>query len=292
MGLDETSRAKLQSPKLQASNVPTSNVPGPNLPNLELRRLDDYQSWQVRWGGVSFLIDPWLTDDPIGGSFTRRHTSGFTTPEQLDGEAVTAILLCTGVSDHARPQTLAKFADVPVLGPRGAVRVARRAGCRAASVLRPGQQRQFDGPDGCGVLVRATRTGFPLGLIAVGYVIEAHDAAGIVRGRIWLDPHLPGVRQAQLIAPVDLALLPCHAVTAMVMPVTHGPTAAAAVATAAQAAVVVPTATDPGRDMTGWQRLMYRVNGGAAALRSLLTPGTELRPMEAGERLLIKHPAQ
>ncbi|MFM8482757.1 MAG: hypothetical protein ACKOBT_05360, partial [Actinomycetota bacterium] len=54
-----------------------------------VRRLDDYQSWQIQFGGTSLLIDPWLTDDPVSGAFDRRHTHGFTTLADLRRESGT-----------------------------------------------------------------------------------------------------------------------------------------------------------------------------------------------------------
>ncbi|MBU6278421.1 MAG: MBL fold metallo-hydrolase [Actinomycetales bacterium] len=253
---------------------------------LELRRLDDYQSWQVRWGGTSILIDPWLSGEPIGGSFRREHTDWFVGKELLDRESVAAVLLCTGVSDHARPQTLALLKDQRILGPSGAMAVARKSGCRQITRVKPADVHVVACPDGGTLRITVTRTGLPLGMIAVGYLIEAIDAQEQLGGRIWIDPHLPGVKVAESVAPVDLALLPCHGVRAMVMPVTAGPQTIADVARACAARTIVPTATDPRRDMSTWQRAMYRVDGGADIVQRLLGPDVqdvEVVPMVPGE---------
>lgn len=132
-----------------------------------------------------------------------------------------------------------------------------------------------------------TRTGFPLALIAVGYVIEARNASGTVESRLWVDPHLPRAQQARNLHPVDIALLPCHGVTAVVMPVTVGPRGAALVARASGARTLVPTATDPRRDMTAWQRMIYRVTGGTEATRERLHPGIALRPLTTGQEFSV-----
>lgn len=238
-----------------------------------LRRLDDYQSWQVVVDGGGVLIDPWLTPEAITGSFDRQHTDGFSTAEDArtaaDGSPIDIIgvLLCTGVNDHARPETLMQLRDVPVIGPRGAARVARRSGCRDVEVVRVGSAREFATPGGGAVRVTATRCGLPLGVIALGYVVEGRSATGAVLGRVWIEPHQPTEAVARAVAPVDVALLPHESVTAVVLPVTAGPRAAARAASAAGARVVVPTATDPARDMSAWQRALYRVsNAGAADL--------------------------
>lgn len=230
-----------------------------------LRRLDDYQGWQVIHGGTSILLDPWLTDEPITGSFDRRQSADAVTLEQLRSEptSIAAIALCTSVSDHARPQTLAALSDVPVLGPARAARTARaarRAGSTQVHALRPGDGRTFDAPQGGCIEITATRTGLPLGLIALGYLIRAIGPSGECQGRIWLEPHQPTAAVARSIAPIGLALLPMQSVTATLMPVTAGPRTSLAAAGQAQARAIVATATDPGRDMSSWQRRLYRVS--------------------------------
>jgi len=243
---------------------------------MQHRRLDDYQGWQVRLGGACLLVDPWLTPEPITGSFDRQHPAGFVTAQQLadEADALVGVLLCTHVSDHARPVTLALLREVPVLGPHRAMRVARRAGCQRTHAMRPGASLSMACPDGSTLQVTVTRTGLPLGLIAVGYLIEGRDPHGSLVGRIWIEPHQPTVRVARQVATVDVALLPCTSVRAVVVPVTAGPAAGARAAAAAGAAVLVPTATEPERDMTRWQRALYAVRGGVPQARSLLAAPT------------------
>lgn len=271
---------------------------------MQLRRLDDYQSWQISHQGSVILIDPWLTSEPITGSFSREHTPGFRTVDEVTAtsEVLVAVLLCTSVSDHTRPQSLRALAvtqsTAEVLGPKAAVRIARRSGLSQGIPVRPGDQRQWRTREGGWLRVTVTKAGLPLGLIAVGYLVEAFEAPGLdverpdrsgpdevgaLRGRVWIEPHQPTERVAARLAPVDIAILPCESVTAMVMPVTAGPTATGRAVRAARARMVVPTATDPRRDMTTWQRLAYRVAGGEQDLTTILGAGTIMRSMSAGE---------
>jgi L-ascorbate metabolism protein UlaG (beta-lactamase superfamily) len=242
-----------------------------------LRRLDDYQGWQVLHRGRSLLIDPWLTAEPIRGIFDRVHPPGFVTFGMLrdDRAELSAVLLCSGVNDHLRPETIELLSEVPVYGPPAAAKAARALGA-SATVRRPGDVLEIACAEGSRLRVTALRTGRALSPVAIAYSIEAFDGEQIL-GRIWIDPHLPTAAIARHLAPVSLALLPTEAVRAGLLTVTAGPRRSAEAAAAARARVVVPTATDPSRDMTTWQRRLLRVTGGVADLRSRLadTP-TEL----------------
>lgn len=255
-----------------------------------LRRLDDYQGWQVIHGDASILIDPWLTDEPITGSFDRRSSPSAVTLEQVRSEsvAVAAIALCTAVSDHARPATLAAMPEVPVLGPARAARLARRSGSRHAEVMRPGTCRVFDAGAGSRLEVTATRTGLPLGLIAIGYLIQAVDSVGQCQGRIWIEPHQPMVSIARSLAPIDLALLPMQSVTATVMPVTASAERSLRAAHAARARSIVATATEPERDMTAWQRRLYRVSASGSQIAGGSGPVPPVLVLKADERMLVR----
>ncbi len=242
------------------------------MPELTLRRLDDYQSWQILFSGTCILIDPWLTPEPITGSFDRQHTAGFTTLADIhaDGCEIAAVLLCTSVNDHARPKTLQLLANTSVYGPAKAAAVARKAGCASTHAITPGATFTFACRDGGDLRVTVTRTGLPLGIIAVGYIIEGINPDGSSAGRIWIEPHQPTPRVAKSIAPIDIAVLPCQSVTAVVMPVNAGTKVVARAARLARARTIVATATDPRRDMSRWQRLLYPVRGGAVDVRAAL----------------------
>ena len=251
-----------------------------------VRRLDDYQSWQIQFGGTSILIDPWLTADPVSGSFDRRHPTGFTTLADLQRENATigAVLLCTAVNDHLHPATMRELASIPVHGPVKAVKAARSLGCTSTHRCAPGDTMSVPAPEGGSLEILVTRTGLPLGLIAVGYVIDAVDASGERRGRVWIEPHQPTIETAKGVAPVDVALLPTQAVTAVILPVTAGPRRSIEAASAAGAHTVIPTATDPRRDMTWWQRLLYIVTGSTRRAYELAGPTeTQVIELETGD---------
>lgn len=254
---------------------------------MELRRLDDYQSWQVSHAGSTILIDPWLTPEPITGSFRRIHSPGFREIRDLDAERLDAILLCTAVNDHTRPQTLMALAQLTpqptACGPQAAMRKARQAGLANCRTMRPGHMHEWTTPQGGRMRATATRTGLPLGLIAVGYLVEAWTSEGASAGRIWIEPHQPTEDVAASVSPIDVALLPCQSVTAVIMPVTAGPSTSARAARRSHARVVVPTATDPQRDMSGWQRAAYRVTGGSSSLQALLGTGSTVLTMASGD---------
>lgn len=228
-----------------------------------IRRLDDYQSWQVQFAGTSLLIDPWLTADPIRGAFDRQHPPGFLSLGDLQKEstAIGAVLLCTSVNDHLHEATLRQLTGVPIHGPVKAVKMARSLGCTSTHRQQPGDTFSIPAPEGGTLQVTVTRTGLPLGLIAHGYLIDAIDAQGQSQGRLWVEPHQPTIKSAHRCQPIDVALLPTQGVTAVVLPVTAGPRRSVKAALAAQAHTLLPTATDPRRDMRWWQRLLYIVTG-------------------------------
>ena len=250
-----------------------------------LHRLDDYQSWRVVHRGSSILIDPWLTPEPITGGFNRVHTDGFTTLAALQefSEPVIAVLLCTSVNDHLRPETIGTFPSTPVHGPVKAAKIARGLGCSSTHANKPGDTFSYECADGGRVNVTVTACGLPLAAIAHGYLIEGVEPDGTVSARMWIEPHQPTVKVASALGSVDAAVLPCQSVTAVVLPVTAGPARSAASAVACSARAVVPTATNPRRDMAAWQKALYYVRGGVDGLRSRLAGRAqvvELRPHE------------
>jgi L-ascorbate metabolism protein UlaG (beta-lactamase superfamily) len=258
-----------------------------------LRRLDDYQSWQVQYSGSSVLIDPWLTEHPISGAFDRRHGTGFTTHADLvrENAEIAAVLLCTSVDDHLRPESLQLLADVPVHSNLKAAKAARATGCTDTNVHAPGASFDIPCREGGMLRVTATKCGLPLGLIATGWVIEALDDDGNDHGRVWIEPHQPTIDVARGVAergPVDVAVLPTQSVLAVVLPVTAGPKRSALAARACRARALVPTATDPRRDMRWWQKAIYVVAGGDDRTRRELRGGAELIPLRTGDWLDVR----
>ena len=258
-----------------------------------LRRLDDYQSWQIQYSGSSVLIDPWLTDHPISGAFDRRHGTGFTTHADLlrENSDIAAILLCTSVDDHLRPDSLRLLTDVPVHSNLKAAKAARSAGCPDTHVRAPGDSFDIACREGGSLRVTSTKCGLPLGLIASGWVIEAIDADGGDRGRVWIEPHQPTRSVAQGVAgrgPVDVAVLPTQSVLAVVLPVTAGPKRSAEAVRASGARALVPTATDPRRDISWWQKAIYFVSGGDQRTMHELRGAAELIHLRTGDWLDVR----
>lgn len=253
-----------------------------------LHRLDDYQSWLVTHDGAAILVDPWLTAEPISGSFDRRHGAGFTTVDEVRGrpERVVAILLCAGVNDHTRPLTLEHFTDVPIHGPIAAAKVARRAGCSSTHVTRIGHVVEIPADGTSSFRITPTATGRPLGLIANGYLVEALRDGDVV-GRLWIEPHQPTIRVAEALAPVDVTLLPTTSVTAVVLPVTAGLKRSLRATAACGSPILVPTATDPRRDMTWWQKTLYTVrHGRTSRLRTAVESG-RVHELGSGDHVVV-----
>jgi L-ascorbate metabolism protein UlaG (beta-lactamase superfamily) len=247
---------------------------------LRLRRLDDYQGWAIEHAGALLLIDPWLTSEPIRGVFDRARGPAYTDLAAIrDGDAtVVGVLLCAGVDDHARPETLAALREVPVLGPAAAVRVSRRVGALHATRAVLGTAHTFPARGGAALRVTPTRTGWPLGWIANGYLVEGLMEERVI-GRVWFEPHQPSPHVASTLGPVDAAVLPCDAVHALVLPVAYGLTESLRAAKACRAKVLVPTATDPRRDMSGWQRALYRVRGPEHAMWEAAVAQGRIHPL-------------
>lgn len=258
-----------------------------------LRRLDDYQSWQIQFAGSSLLVDPWLDDQPISGSFDRRHRAGFTTLADLvrENSTIAGVLLCTSVNDHLRIDTLRALGDVPVHGNVKAAKAARAGGSPNTHVHRTGESFDVECREGGTLRVTSTKCGLPLGAIATGWLIEAIDGEGNDRGRLWIEPHQPIVDTARWVAargPVDVAVLPTQSVVALVLPVTAGPKRSAAAALACGARALVPTATDPRRDMTWWQKSIYFVNGGDQSTARLVQGRAEFVHLRTGDWLDVR----
>lgn len=260
---------------------------------MQLRRLDDYQGWRLSFGGTALLVDPWLDAHPITGAFERHRRPGAATWSDLaaDGVEVAGVLLCAPFNDHLRAETLRTRPDLPVYGNALSARAARRAGWSTVSAYRVGEGFDVVCRDGGLLRVTATRCGLPLGLVANGWLIEALDPRGADAGRVWIEPHVPTVATAVGIAargPLDVAVVPTHGVVAGLLPVTAGPSQVSAAALAAGVRSLVPTATDPRRDMSTWQRTVYAVWGGTSATADRLASTTRLVALQPGEHLVVR----
>ena len=270
---------------------------------MQLVRLDDYQSWQIRFGGSTVLVDPWLTNDPVTGAIRRLHREGFTTLAEItptddvraEGTSTRStfagVLLCTAEPDHFHADTLKLLADVPIHGTLASAKAARSIGCTSTHAHRVGDTFDITCADSSTLRITVTPTGAPLDRVAHGFVIDAIDSHGSSRGRIWIDGHRPLLSVADDIAPVDVAVLPTQSVMAVVIPVTSGPRRVARVALACGAQTLVPTATDPRRDMTWWQRCLYVVRGGTRSVAALLAGShVQVADLEPGEAFDVRSP--
>ncbi len=260
---------------------------------MQVRRLDDYQGWEIDHGGTALLVDPWLDAHPITGAFERRRTPGVATWSDVaaDGVEVAGVLLCAPFNDHLRAETLRSRPNLAVYGNPASARAARAAGCASVSAHRVGEGFGVACRDGGALRVTATRCGLPLGLLANGWLIEATDPTGADAGRVWIEPHAPTVATAAEIArrgPLDVAIVPTHGVLAAVLPVTAGPGQTSAAVRACGPRRIVPTATDPRRDMSWWQRALYVVWGGESALAERLVDPTRLMGLQPGEHLDVR----
>lgn len=256
-----------------------------------LRRLDDYQSWQISFAGTSILVDPWLTPEPIRGAFDRQHPAGFTSLRdlQLESGSIGAIVLCTSVNDHLRAETLKLLSDTPVHGNLKAAKAARASGCTSTHAHEVGESFTVACSEGGEIRVTITQTGLPLGLIAVGYLFEAFDDEKNSAGRVWIEPHQPTKATAEGLGRVDVAVLPTQSVVAVVLPVTAGPKKSAQAAKLANARALVATATQPQRDMRIWQKALYYVNGSNAhAHNQLVGTNTQFIELRTGDWLDVK----
>lgn len=256
-----------------------------------LRRLDDYQSWQISFAGTSILVDPWLTPEPISGAFDRLHPAGFTSLRdlQLESGSIGAIVLCTSVNDHLRAETLKLLSDTPVHGNLKAAKAARAVGCSSTHAHQVGDSFAVSCNEGGEIRVTVTQTGLPLGLIAVGYLFEAFDDDQNSAGRVWIEPHQPTRATAEKLSHVDVAVLPTQSVLAVVLPVTAGPKKSSQAARLANARALVPTATQPQRDMKLWQKALYYVSGSNAhAHNQLVGSETQFIELRTGDWLDVK----
>ena len=243
---------------------------------MQLTRLDDYQSWLLSNGDLNVLIDPWLTSERISGGFDRVHESNFTSINELP--TINAVVLCTHVEDHCRPASLALLsADIPVHGPRAAVKVARKVGMTSTHAHDVGDTFVI-GEENNAIDVTVVRTGWPLSLFAYAYVFHDRKSGK----RLFLDAHLPSRRLSRGAERVDAFLAPVRGVRAVVIPATSGPSRVARTAKSLGATTIIPTSLDPRRDMNWWQRLVYLSWGGTQALQKKV--GQEMRVIPESEQ--------
>lgn len=246
---------------------------------MQFTRLDDYQSWLLTHGSTRVLIDPWLTSTVLTGGFNRDHTSGFTPLESLP--TPTAVVLCTDVADHCRPETLALLPPAtPVHGTLKAAKVARKVGMTSTHAHKPGDV--FVVGEGHSALeFRVVRTGFPLNVVAAAYVIAPVSGDGPV---VYFDPHLPSARAAKHVGLAEVFVAPVKGVVAGPLPATAGPGRVARAARAVGARTIIPTALEPRRDWNLWQKIVFGVWGNADAVQRRV--GNDVRVVASSQTVI------
>ncbi len=240
---------------------------------MQFTRLDDYQSWLLTHGSTHVLIDPWLTSTVLTGGFNRNHSTGFTPIDAIP--TPTAVVLCTDIADHCRPETLALLPlSTPTHGPAKAVKVARRAGLESTHAHGVGES--FVVGEGTSALeFRVVRTGFPLNFVAVAYVISPLSGNGPT---VFFDPHLPSARSAKQVKSADVFVAPVKGVVAGPLPATAGPGRVARAARALGARTIIPTALEPRRDWNWWQKIVFGVWGSADVLQRRVGSASRVVP--------------
>ena len=237
-----------------------------------LQRLDDYQTWLLTHGSTALLIDPWLSATTLRGSFNRNHLNNFMSAEQvphLDG-----VVLCTHVPDHCRVESLALLHPAtPVHGTPKAAKAARGIGMTSTHAYKVGDSFVV-GTGQDALKFDVVKTGWPLSLLALAFVIEP-----VIGGtRIYFDPHLPSRSLASAVGHADAVVAPMRGVRAVVIPATAGPARVARSAAVVGASMIIPTALDPKRDMSWWQRIAYRGWGSVAAVQQCAGPSVRVLP--------------
>lgn len=104
----------------------------------------DNNSFALRYGGTTLLIDPWLEGDLVFAtpSFFRSSKparSSEEDPTRFDASAVSAIVLMQGLPDHAHPPTLKTLPrDLPVIAPNSAENLLQDLGFSDITLLSAG----------------------------------------------------------------------------------------------------------------------------------------------------------
>lgn len=149
---------------------------------MELRRLDDYQSWALEQGGKRLLIDPWLTEEmslpPGHWLFGRRRPAPSPVTDWLPADA---LVLTAHFSDHLHPKTLSLLPKrLPVFASRGAAKEVRALGFTQVTALRDGERATL----WPGLELEAVAPGFPYTHNSLGYAFTAEGK------RLYFETHV------------------------------------------------------------------------------------------------------
>lgn len=205
---------------------------------MELRRLDDYQSWALETGGRRVVIDPWLTHEmslpPGHWLFGRRRAA----PQPLTTWLpIDAVVLSAHFSDHLHPETLRQLPlTTPVFGSQGAAKHARKLGFTHVTALRDGEQATVLP----GLTATAIAPDFPYAHNSLGFVFEAEGA------RVYFETHIVNFERAKTrVGTVDCLVAPMQSVRVAGIPFVQSPERSVEVAKVLQPKQWLPTGDDP-----------------------------------------------
>jgi L-ascorbate metabolism protein UlaG (beta-lactamase superfamily) len=231
---------------------------------MELKRLDDYQSWALTQGGRRLLIDPWLTDEwslpPGHWLFGRTRPAPTPVTAQLP---LDALVMTSAFSDHLHPKTLALLPkSLPVFAARVAVKELAALGFTNITSVRDGE-RFSPWP---GLEVEAVAPGFPFTATSNGYVFAADGK------RLYLETHLvPLARAKERVGAVDLMVAPVQSVRLLGLPFAMGAERALKVARELAPKQWVPTGVDAHLAHGVFSKTMLFYRGAISDFRTLLS---------------------
>jgi L-ascorbate metabolism protein UlaG (beta-lactamase superfamily) len=250
---------------------------------MELRRLDDYQSWALEHGGKRLLIDPWLTDEmslpPGHWLFGRTRAAPVSVTHWLPVEA---LVLTAHFSDHLHPGTLAALPKtVPVFASKWAARAVKALGFTQVTALRDGERATvWDGLE-----LEAIAPGFPYSHNSLGYVFGAGGQ------RLYFETHVVNAERAKArLGKVELLVAPVQSVRLMGIPLVMSPERAVEVAKVLAPEKWVPTGNDPQVAHGAFSRTMLFYRGAVKDFGELLRASgvaTELLEPAPGESISL-----
>ena len=162
--------------------------------------------WQLGFGDLNLLLDPWLVGPLCFGNspwfFTSRLLQDWPIPPAMD-----LVLLTQGLPDHAHPPTLSQLErSIPVVGSEAAAGVARTLGFTRVIPLAPGQSHQHTSGSGAHLTITAT-AGATVPGQENGFLLQHPDGRLYVEPHGFLDQTLPLQKLDAVITPVvDLGL--------------------------------------------------------------------------------------
>ncbi|MEO1591392.1 MAG: MBL fold metallo-hydrolase [Cyanobacteria bacterium J06632_22] len=241
----------------------------------------DVNTWQLKLGKLTVLIDPWLQGDLIFGNAPWLICGHRPTPVPVPS-SIDLIVLSQGLADHAHPETLRQLDKaIPVVASASGAAVARELGFESVTTLAPSQTHNL-----ADQLEIQALPGAPLG----PFVTEnAYLITILTTGhRLYYEPHGYPSDQLAPLPDVDVAITPIVSLKLpLAGPVIRGGEGALEVAKLTRPQVMLPTAEGGEVTYTGLLSSLLKQTGGAAALRSQLaeaqldTRVEPLKPMQS-----------